>query len=216
MPALPKPKYRDNDYIDIAEVEDAEISDIPWATPMKGYETSRFWYKARGLSGEGNPASWEGGFSAVSLGSALSVVKIRSLHWKAREIYFLAVFEVDPETGAIELDPSLWQNVSEKTWKPADMRLELTGPNHPVDKFVRGDNNKATARTTEYCDRVRAANDKIQTKLNKESEIAAAVHTAYDTATWLQDPDIELPTTFSTLTIRTKVKETDNDSHSRS
>ena len=141
----------------------------------------------------------------------------RSLHWKAKEIYFIAVFEIDPKTGEIELDPALWQNYSEKTFLPAEMRLELTGPNHPfTDKIARNDRatdliEGSVLGTTEYCNRVRAANDKVMTNLNKESELTEAVHTAYRDATWLQDPDLDLPSTFSTLTL----KETDHDSHSR-
>jgi len=63
-----------------------------------------------GCVSDGKSKIWEGSFRAAHLGVSLGVVRGMSLLWNAKELYWIAVYEVDAD-GVIDLQPALWQGL---------------------------------------------------------------------------------------------------------
>jgi len=204
--------------------DNAEFTDLPWKNPLHDHpDDVRFWYKAKGQASDGGECSWEGGFNAKNLGCAMSVVKIRSLHWKSKEIYWIAIFEVD-DTGCIELDPSLWQNFSSHCVSPKEMKLELTGPSHPIKQGPRWETPAEIKDSNGLRERQRKATDAYNARIDaanalafEKSETAKAEQDAvglfYEKESLVfKEPELKLPITFSTLTLKeTKDATASND-----
>ncbi len=94
----------------------------------------RFWYKSHGISLSTQPVTWEGGFSAPNLGSALGIVRQMSLRWQAKVIHNIAIYEIDKH-GCIEEQPSLYQTYADGGPTPDQLKL-LPGPKEEEKEAV--------------------------------------------------------------------------------
>ncbi len=118
------------------------------------------------------PKTWEGGFSAIHLGSALGVVRARSLTWNAKEIMWIAVYEID-EHGVVDLQPAIWQGFSNNsTYNPPDMNLS-------------GADDDGLPAGSKYV---------------KPFTPTRTVISTYDKAEWMDE--IDLPRTYITMTLK--------------
>ena len=159
--------------------------------------TTRFWYKGMGCGQDGVSKVWEGGFRAQHLGVALGGLRGMSLMWNAKELYWIAVYEVDQD-GVVGSQPVMWQSLGkgqtgEQICKPDPNQFLLEGPDPAIPEYTIELMAEGESLPLEGFGRV-PVRDVIKT---------------YDESDWMYETNF--PSTFTTITL----KETDHDSINR-
>jgi hypothetical protein len=106
--------------------------------------------------------------------------------WNAREIYFIAIYEYDMDTGELDMSPVQWQSYDD------------TGQPLPSGQLLLTDKPKDTTSGT--------GGYSYSYETNTYTKPEKKVVSAYENAKWCEEFDV--PSCFVTL----KLKETENDS----
>ena len=70
----------------------------------------KLWYKARGSNPEGLCKDWEGTIMVPHMTLALGVVRQKILAFDIKELYYIALYGFDTQTGEMDRVPLIWQS----------------------------------------------------------------------------------------------------------
>ena len=165
----------------------------------------KLWYKARGSNPEGLCKDWEGTIMVPHMTLALGVVRQKILAFDIKELYYIALYGFDTQTGEMDRVPLIWQSYDDDN-KPLPPHGIIVPDKEPI--IIPRENFASKNRST-IAERnpllVKGMNDFSGCYGDYELEDSYAyeapkknVMNIYDDADWCEDFDV--PSNFVSLT----------------